>query len=71
MSESNTTQSTPLLLDVDQAAELLGVPSTTMSNLHRCGELKGHVVGKHLRWRRRDIERFVDRLGGGEGNADG
>ena len=52
----------PLMLDKDDVAGLLRVPSATVENLHRTGQLRGRMVGKHLRWRPGDVRRFVEAL---------
>lgn len=51
-----------LLLTRPQVAELLGVPETTIDNLHRSRTLRGCQVGKRLMWRPSDAERFVKEL---------
>ena len=52
----------PLVLTKEQVAKRLQVPEGTVDNLHRCGELKGVKVGKHLRWRLADVKRYVEEL---------
>ena len=52
-----------LVLTREQVAEMLQVPPDTVNNLHRVGQLCGVKVGKHLRWRFGDVERFVNGLG--------
>ena len=62
---------TPLVLTCQQVAELLQVPETTIVNLHRMGQLSAIKCGKHLRWRRVDVERYVSQLtpGGTKGTV--
>lgn len=55
-----------VVLNKDETAAVLGVTPDTIENLHRTGQLRGVKVGKHLRWRPRDIVRFVDALENGE-----
>ena len=62
---------TPLVLTCQQVGELLQVPEATIVNLHRMGQLAAVKCGKHLRWRRADVERYVSQLtpGGTEGTV--
>ncbi len=53
-----------LILSKSEAAEHLKVPETTIDNLHRTGQLRGVLIGRHLRWKRADVETFVTELGG-------
>ena len=74
MGENETTiklELTPSVLTRQQVAELLQVPETTTVNLHRMGQLSAIKCGKHLRWRRADVEQFVSQLipGGAEGTV--
>ncbi len=71
MAETETTiklELTPMVLTCQQVAELLHVPEATIVNLHRMGQLSAIKCGKHLRWRRADVERYVSQLtpGGAE-----
>ena len=52
----------PLMLDKDDVASLLSVGPATIENLHRTGQLRGRMVGKHLRWRPYDVKQFVEQL---------
>jgi|GEM_PF-2660526 len=52
----------PLMLDKDDVASLLRVGPATIENLHRTGQLRGRMVGRHLRWRPDDVRRFVEQL---------
>jgi excisionase family DNA binding protein len=58
---SETTDN-PLCLSLEQAAEFVGVPADTIQNQYRCRALPGVKVGKHLRFRRCDLIRFVEEL---------
>ena len=64
-------ESTPLVLTKHDAAELLQVSEDTVENLHRCGELRAIKIGKHLRWRLADVEKFVLELQPAEANGAG
>ena len=54
----------PILLSDDQVSGMLGLPVQTVRNLHRTNQLRGKVIGRHLRWLRADIDRFVESLEG-------
>ena len=49
------------LLNVYEVARYLGVSTRTVYRLVSRGELKGVMVGRLLRFRPQDIERFIDR----------
>ncbi len=49
----------PIALDADYVAYLLSVSDDTVKNLHRTGQLPGHLIGKHLRWFRSDVDEYV------------
>ncbi len=53
---------TPLVLTRPQVAALLQVSEDTIVNLHRIEQLSAIKCGKHLRWRRCDVEQYVSRL---------
>ena len=59
---SDTTQTTDdQLLSVGQLAELLGVPARTIHAWrYRRTAPPGIRLGKHLRFRRRDVEAWID-----------
>lgn len=50
------------LLTDEQTAKLLAVTPDTIRNLHRTGQLRGVLVGRHLRWRPADVRHFIDNL---------
>lgn len=50
------------LLRPDEVAELLGVPVGTMANWRYQGRGPAFVkVGRHVRYRRRDVDAWIDR----------
>lgn len=51
-----------LLLTLREVSEMLSLPETTVSYLHRMGRLKGHLLTRTLRWKYQDVCDFVDRL---------
>ena len=53
-----------LLLSDVEAGFLLGVTPGTIRDLHRVKVLPGVMCGRHLRWKRTDIEHYVEELGG-------
>jgi excisionase family DNA binding protein len=48
-----------------EAAEWLSVKEDTVRGLHRAQKLTGVKVGKHLRFRRGDLQRYVEELEAG------
>jgi len=56
-----------LLLTDEEVGWQLGVPASTVRNLHRVGQLAGVVIGRHLRWRQADVAAFVEGLRPGNG----
>lgn len=52
----------PLLLTQADVARLLNVSEWQVYGLHRMGRLRGKKIGRVLRWRRADVERFVAEL---------
>ena len=60
---------TQLLLTEAEVASALRVRPTTVANLHRVGELRGVLIGRHLRWRPSDVEAFVKTLTNGDNNG--
>lgn len=61
MIDSPTTATPKLLTKSDVAAVLNSEPGTVYY-LHRVGELRGHRVGKQLRWFPRDVDAYLERL---------
>lgn len=58
---------TPLLLTQAEVAAMLRVSPHTIENLHRCGALRGVLVGRYRLWRPEAVRAFVEGLqGGGE-----
>lgn len=45
-----------------EAGEWLSVKEDTVRGLHRAQKLTGVKVGKHLRFRRGDLQRYVEEL---------
>lgn len=52
-------------LNAEQVAIMLGGVSaeTVRGYLHRLGRLRGHRIGKELRWRQQDVAEFIEQLG--------
>lgn len=48
------------LLNVQQVADWLAVPRGWVYQKHGEGVLKGGMLGKHLRFRRTDIQAYLD-----------
>ena len=56
------------LLTAEQVARLLAVSVKTVRRMTRRGELPRPVrIGRQVRWRLADIERFIKRLGANGG----
>lgn len=53
-----------LAWNAEVTAEAMMVTPDVVKNLHRTGKLRGVKVGRSLRWRPSDVERFVAELGG-------
>lgn len=51
------------ILDDAAVAAVLRVPVKTVRGLHQRGALRGHMIGRWLRWRAVDVRRFIDGLG--------
>ena len=50
----------PLLLNVDEVANILGICSRTVWRLHDSGQMPQCIrLGRSVRWRRSDIEAWV------------
>lgn len=50
------------LLTADQAGRMVGVDGRVIRNWHRFGRLVGVRAGREIRWRQRDVLRYVDSL---------
>ena len=50
----------PLVLTASQVGELLQVSKDCVLNLHRCRQLTAIKVGRSLRFRRVDVQKFID-----------
>lgn len=62
MAADKTTRQEPLVLTCEEVAHLLQVSDETVKNLHRTGQLRAVKIGKHARWRLRDVQGFVEGL---------
>jgi excisionase family DNA binding protein len=49
------------LLSARQVAAILGVPERTVRERWRAWGLPAYRIGKHLRWRERDVYAWIDR----------
>jgi excisionase family DNA binding protein len=49
------------LMSVDEVADYLAVPKATVYAQWRTWGLKAHKVGKHLRFRERNLETWLER----------
>jgi excisionase family DNA binding protein len=48
------------LLSARQVADLLGVPESTVRLRWRAWNLPAYKIGKHLRWKERDVHAWID-----------
>ena len=48
------------VLNIDQLSHYLRVPKSTLYRLVRDGKIPSHKVGKHWRFRRNAIDRWLD-----------
>jgi excisionase family DNA binding protein len=48
------------VLNIDQLSDYLAVPKSTLYRLVRDGKIPSHKVGKHWRFRRESIDRWLD-----------
>ena len=51
---------TPLLLDTSGAATLLNLPESWIATAVRRGEIPSVRLGHHVRFKRSDLEKFID-----------
>ena len=49
------------LLSAREVGALLGVPERTVRDRWRAWELPAYKIGKHLRWKERDVRAWIDR----------
>jgi excisionase family DNA binding protein len=49
------------LLSSREVAAILGVPESSLRAKWREWQLPAYRIGKHLRWRERDIQAWIDR----------
>ncbi len=59
---NDATDNAPLCLTAKEAAVFVGVSTSTIQNQYRIRLLPGVKVGRHLRFRRCDLVRFVEEL---------
>jgi excisionase family DNA binding protein len=50
----------PTMIDVKQVIERLGVSDSTVRRLVRDGKLRAYRVGRQLKFKLEDVERFLD-----------
>jgi len=62
---TSTAEPEVMLLRREDVARLLNISPEGVRTQHRLGRLVGVRVGRVLRWRRADVERFVANLEGG------
>jgi excisionase family DNA binding protein len=51
------------IFDIDQLSVYLRVPKSTLYRLASEGRIPSHKVGKHWRFRRESVDRWLDRPG--------
>jgi excisionase family DNA binding protein len=49
------------MLSARDVAAILAVPERTVRDKWRAWELPAYRIGKHLRWRERDVHAWIDR----------
>jgi excisionase family DNA binding protein len=49
------------MLSAREVSEILGVPERTVRDRWREWVLPAYRIGKHLRWRERDVMAWIDR----------
>jgi excisionase family DNA binding protein len=49
------------MLSARQVGEILGIPERTIRDKWREWQLPAYRIGKHLRWRERDLLAWIDR----------
>ncbi|MFN7994816.1 MAG: helix-turn-helix domain-containing protein [Bryobacteraceae bacterium] len=58
------------VLTIDELARYLDVPKSTLYRLAAEGRIPSHKVGKHWRFRRESVNRWLDQPGVDVGQAD-
>lgn len=70
MPQARTPESPPLgppaVMTIDELAEYLQVSKSSLYKLVQTGQIPGQKVGKHWRFRRHTIDRWLDQ---GKGNS--
>jgi excisionase family DNA binding protein len=51
----------PAVMTIDDLAEYLQVSKSSLYKLVQSGQIPGHKVGKHWRFRRNTIDRWLDK----------
>jgi excisionase family DNA binding protein len=60
MAEENVVPRQPLLLTVDEVAQLLGLSRRTVWRLRSTGRIPAPVrIGRSVRWRRADVDEWI------------
>lgn len=54
----------PAVMTIDDLAEYLQVSKSSLYKLVQSGQIPGQKVGKHWRFRRDTIDRWLDKRGG-------
>jgi excisionase family DNA binding protein len=60
-SHAGTLGGSNLLLSSREVAAILGVPERTVRERWREWKLPAYRIGKHLRWREREVHAWIDR----------
>jgi excisionase family DNA binding protein len=60
----------PLLLDTEAAAKLLAVPETWLAAAARSGKVKSVRLGAYVRFKRADLEKYIEEENEREGQSD-
>jgi excisionase family DNA binding protein len=60
LTESLSMKPTPEILDIVQLAEYLRVPKSSLYKLVGQGKIPSHKVGRHWRFRKESIDRWLD-----------
>lgn len=57
------------VLTIDELSDYLKISKSTLYKLVQEGKVPGQKVGRHWRFSRRAIDRWIEREGGGESHA--